>query len=83
MKACIDKFLPNTSQANYFEGFWRIASKTNGKIEVRKQFESCVTIADSAVNLQHMLFKRNESFPLGLRFAFCHQSLAYFDELYQ
>ena len=23
------------------------------------------------------------SFPLGLRFAFCHQFLAYFDELYQ
>ena len=44
MNACIDKFQPNTSQANYFEGFWRITSKTNTKIEVRKQFESCVPI---------------------------------------
>ena len=41
MKACIDEFQPNTSQANYFEGFWRITSKTNTKIEVRNQFESC------------------------------------------
>ena len=38
MKACIDEFQPNTSQANYFNGFWRITSKTNTKIEVRKQF---------------------------------------------
>ena len=41
-KACIDEFQPNTSQANYFEGFWSITSKTNTKIEVRKQFESYV-----------------------------------------
>ena len=27
MKAFIDEFQPNTSQANYFEGFWRITSK--------------------------------------------------------
>ena len=47
MKACIDEFQPNTSQGNYFEGFWRIPSKTN-KIEVRKQFESCGPIADSS-----------------------------------
>ena len=40
-------FNQNTSQANYFEGFWRITSKTNTKIEVRKQFESFVPIADS------------------------------------
>ena len=26
MKSCIDEFRPNTSQANYFEGFWRIKS---------------------------------------------------------
>ena len=45
MKACIDEFQPNTantSKANYSEGFWRITSKTNTKIEVRKQFESYV-----------------------------------------
>ena len=37
MKACIEEFRPNTSQTNYFEGFWRITSKLNAKIEVRKQ----------------------------------------------
>ena len=37
MKAYIDKFQPNARQANCFEGFWRITSKTNAKIEVRKQ----------------------------------------------
>ena len=37
MKACIDEFRPNTSQANYFGGFWRITSEINAKIEVRKQ----------------------------------------------
>ena len=36
MKACIDAFWPNTSQANYFKGFWRITSKINAKIQVRK-----------------------------------------------
>ena len=39
MKACIDAFWPNTSQANYFEGFWRITSKIDAKIQVRKQWE--------------------------------------------
>ena len=40
MKACIDEFQPNTantSKANYFEGFWRITSKTNTKMEITKQ----------------------------------------------
>ena len=37
MKAFIDEFRPNTSQANYFGGFWRITSEINAKIEVRKQ----------------------------------------------
>ena len=37
MKACIDEFRPNTSQANYFGGFWRITSEINAKIEVIKQ----------------------------------------------
>ena len=54
VKACIDEFQPNTSQANYFEGFWRITSKTNTKIEVRKQFESCVPIADSSKSAAHV-----------------------------
>ena len=54
MKACIDEFQPNTSQGNYFEGFWRITSKTNTKIEVRKQFESCVPIADSSKSAAHV-----------------------------
>ena len=34
MKA--DEFRPNASQANYFKGFWRITSKINAKIQVRK-----------------------------------------------
>ena len=55
MKACIDEFQPNKSQANYFEGFWRITSKTNTKIEVRKQFESCVPIADSSQSGAHVV----------------------------
>ena len=37
MKAFIDEFRPNTSQANYFGGFWRITSEINAKIEVIKQ----------------------------------------------
>ena len=39
MKPCIDEFRPNKSQANYLEGegFWRITSKINAKIEVREQ----------------------------------------------
>ena len=37
MKAVIDEFRPNSSQANYFRGFWRITSEINAKIEVIKQ----------------------------------------------
>ena len=33
----VDEFQRNTSQANYFEGFWRIKSETDTKIEVRKK----------------------------------------------
>ena len=40
MQACIDECQPNTSQANYSEGFWRMTSKINAKIEVRKHLES-------------------------------------------
>ena len=32
MKGYIDKFQANASQANCFEGFWRITSKTKAKI---------------------------------------------------
>ena len=35
MKAYIDKFQPNASHANCFEGFWRMTSKTNAKNEVK------------------------------------------------
>ena len=55
MKACIDEFQPNTSQANYFEGFWRITSKANTKMEVRKQFESIVPNADSCKSAAHVV----------------------------
>ena len=55
MKACVDEFQPTTSQAKYFEGFRRITSQTNGKIEVRKQFESCVAIADSSESTAHVV----------------------------
>ena len=44
MKACIDEFWPNTSQANYFEEFWTITSKVNPEIEVRKKQESLCAI---------------------------------------
>ena len=40
MKTCVDKFRPNTSQANCFEGFWRTTNKIKAKIEVRKQKKS-------------------------------------------
>ena len=36
-EACIDEFQPNAIQANYLEGFWRITSKKQAKIEVRMQ----------------------------------------------
>ena len=32
-KPCIDRFRRNTSQNNYFEGFWRIKSLTNANIK--------------------------------------------------
>ena len=35
-----DKFRPNTSQANCFEGFWRTTNKIKAKIEVRKRKKS-------------------------------------------
>ena len=78
MKACIDEFQTNTSQANYFEGFWKITSKTNSKIEVRKQFESPIRLS-----LEHMLLKRNEFLPAWPSLSYFLQILAYFDDLYQ
>ena len=62
MKAYIDKFQPNASQANCFEGFWRITSKTNAKIEVR-------IFAFNSPSLQclaQILFKRSEFRPAEL-----------------
>ena len=44
MKDGVDKFRPNTSQTNCFEGFWRITSKMKAKIEVRKEKKSLCAI---------------------------------------
>ena len=66
MKACIDEFRPNTSQANYIEGFWRITSEINAK-----------TVRIFGPSLAHILLKRSEIRPAGL---FAFKSLAYFDE---
>ena len=44
MKDGVDKFRQNTSQANCFEGFWRITSKMKAKIEVRKEKKSLCAI---------------------------------------
>ena len=60
MKACIDEFQPNTSQASYFEGFWKMTSIINVKIEVENSKNLSVPIADS----QHMFLKRNEFLPV-------------------
>ena len=38
MKAFIDEFRPNTSQANYFEGLWRITSQINAVKSVPRSF---------------------------------------------
>ena len=38
MKAFIDEFRPNTSQANYFGGFWRITSEINAVKSVPRSF---------------------------------------------
>ena len=44
MRDGVHKFRPNTSQANSFEGFWRITSKMKAKIDVRKEKKSlCAT----------------------------------------
>ena len=83
MKACIDECQPNTSQANYSEGFWKITSKINAKIEVRKHLESVHGNRRSLNSVPHVLETATISFPFCLRFAFCRQILAYFDEFYQ
>ena len=77
-KACIDAFWPNTSQANYFKGFWRITSKLNAKMQVRKQQES-----PSRLCLPHILSDTLQTRRIPSRLAFCLQSLAYVDESYQ
>ena len=83
MQACIDECQPNTSQANYSEGFWRITSKINAKIEVRKHLESVHANRRSPNSVPHVLETATISFPFCLRFAFRRQILAYFDEFYQ
>ena len=65
---CIHEFQPNTRQANYFEGFWRITSKTNTKIEVRKQDLACRS--PIRLSLEHMLLKSNEFLPAWPSFSF-------------
>ena len=49
MKACIDEFEPNTSQANYSEGFWRIKSQINAKIEVSGPYSGNVLLKRSEI----------------------------------
>ena len=83
MQACIDECQPNTSQANYSEGFWRITSKINAKIEVRKHLESVLANRRSPNSVPNVLETATISLPFCLRFAFRRQILAYFDELYQ
>ena len=71
MKACIDECQPNTSQANYSEGFWRITSKINAKIEVRKHLESVHANRRSPNSVPHVLETATISFPYlpSLRFS--------------
>ena len=83
MKACIDECQPNTSQANYSEGFWRITSKINAKIEVRKHLESVHANRRSPKSVPHVLETATISFSFCVRFAFRRQILAYFDEFKQ
>ena len=71
---------PNTSQANYFEGFWRITSKKNrenrGKKTVRLDSPSRPCLA-------HILSDTLQTLRIPSCFAFYLQSLAYFDDSYQ
>ena len=50
MKASIDEFQPNASQTSYFEGFWRITSKTNAKIEVESTENLCLQFHEPAMS---------------------------------
>ena len=65
MKACIDELEPNTSQANYSEGFCR-TSQTNANIEVTKKENAIRRVGHGLV---HILLKRSEIRPAEL-FAF-------------
>ena len=55
MKACIDKFRPNTSQANCCEGYWRITHKIKAKIVLRKQKNLCAQFAEQAMSATQVL----------------------------
>ena len=80
MKACIDEFWPNTSEANYFEAFWRIRSKNRGKKTVQRIF-ACNS--PSRPFLPHILSDTLQTPGIPFRLAFCLQRLVYFDEFYQ
>ena len=66
MKASIDELEPNTSQANYSEGFWRTTSQTNTNIEVTEKENAIRRVSHGLV---HILLKRSEIRPAEL-FAF-------------
>ena len=51
MIACIDAFGQSTSQANYFEGFWRITSKINAENPGKKT----VRMAEPAMSTTRIL----------------------------
>ena len=66
--------------------FWRILEDNKqNKRENRGKKTVWILRADSrfAWMCRTCCSNAMNSFPLGLRFAFCHQFLAYFDELYQ
>ena len=66
MKTCVYKFRPNTSQANCFEGFWRITNKIKAKIEVRKQEKSLRAIHRAGYVCQTTSANAMYSFSLSL-----------------
>ena len=73
MKACMDEFQSNTSQAHYFEGSWRITSKTNTKSP----------IADSSKSAAHVVLTRNAFLPAWPSLSFLPSNPRFFFELYQ
>ena len=74
MKASIDEFWPNTSEANYFEGVWTIRSKNRGKKTAQGIF-ACNS--PSRPCLPHILSDTLQTRGIPSRLAFCLQSLFY------